>query len=366
MNKKPICFIAMAFDHDDTDQVYEELILPILKRSGVIPIIINRRQSNDDLNVQIIEQLEQADFCIADLTYTRPSVYFEAGFAQRSIPVIYTVRKDHLRLEQPENLRVHFDLQMKPIIVWNSPNDNSFGDKLENRLRATILRDWQRNNNKQSQNESGIREFNSLSLNNRLRLLRRQAILAVRRVGIKSSSFAVERSLNKRHGDYEIPRGLIYNGFENYIAGETFRGKKLLYVSIQTFESVKQNDLKTMEYTYLSSSHYKERYDFEQWKKIDTIFANIIIISLKPLSANQIEKNFEYCAPIEQGKTYSTMKYASKTVYDTHRHIRRDHDVEILLKIHFLSGIESFAHSKSLLDSMITDYLARELRRKLE
>ena len=54
---KPICFIAMAFEHDDTDTLYESQILPVLKRNNVTPIIINRRQSNDDLNIQIIEQL---------------------------------------------------------------------------------------------------------------------------------------------------------------------------------------------------------------------------------------------------------------------------------------------------------------------
>jgi hypothetical protein len=53
---KPICFIAMAFDREDTDALYESQILPVLKRNNVTPIIINRRQNNDDLNIQIVEQ----------------------------------------------------------------------------------------------------------------------------------------------------------------------------------------------------------------------------------------------------------------------------------------------------------------------
>jgi hypothetical protein len=36
-------------------------------------------------------------YCSADLRYARPSVYFEAGYAERSVPVIYTVRRDHFR-----------------------------------------------------------------------------------------------------------------------------------------------------------------------------------------------------------------------------------------------------------------------------
>ena len=97
MDKKPTCFIAMAFDHQDTDQVYANLIQPVLKRNGVFPTIINRRQSNDDLNLQIIQQLENANFCIADLTYARPSVYFEAGFATGlGRPVVWLCRKNEL------------------------------------------------------------------------------------------------------------------------------------------------------------------------------------------------------------------------------------------------------------------------------
>src|SRR5262249_50457195 len=111
--RNPRCFVAMAFDHNDTDAVYDLLIKPTLQRNGIVPIIVNRRQSNDDLNKQIIELLDGSDFCIADLTYARQSVYFEAGYAQRKSPVIYTVRRDHLKRGQPDDLRVHFDLQMK-------------------------------------------------------------------------------------------------------------------------------------------------------------------------------------------------------------------------------------------------------------
>jgi len=165
---KPVCFIAMAFEHEDTDALYESQILPVLKRNNVKPIIINRRQSNDDLNIQIIEQLTTADFCIADLTYARPSVYFEAGFAQKSIPVIYTVRKDHLKPGQPDDKRVHFDLQMKPVIAWENPDDNSFTTKLERRIKDTFLIGWRKKKLSDDALTSAITEFENISLTARL------------------------------------------------------------------------------------------------------------------------------------------------------------------------------------------------------
>jgi hypothetical protein len=34
----------VAFDHDDTDALYDQLIEPKLRSNGIIPVIVNRRQ----------------------------------------------------------------------------------------------------------------------------------------------------------------------------------------------------------------------------------------------------------------------------------------------------------------------------------
>lgn len=124
-----ICFVAMAFGYKDTDKVYDHLIAPILRNKDVEPVRIDCIEFNDDIDDRIISELKRCDFAVADLTYARPSVYFEAGFAQRSVPIIYTCRKDHFSPsadDQFGNLRVHFDLQMKNIIPWSSSSDSKF------------------------------------------------------------------------------------------------------------------------------------------------------------------------------------------------------------------------------------------------
>lgn len=78
---------------------------------------------------------------IADLTYARPSVYFEAGYAQRAIPVIFTARSDHFREHDNDpngNRHVHFDLKMRNIIAWSSPNDDAFPGRLTRRVTKVI------------------------------------------------------------------------------------------------------------------------------------------------------------------------------------------------------------------------------------
>ncbi len=141
MQNKPRlkCFIAMAFDREDTDLIYSKVFKPILKdgKRNIKPIRIDKITHNDDIDEKIISELKECDFVIADLTYARPSVYFEAGFAQRSVPVIYTCRSDHFKPQQADplgNLKVHFDLQMKNIIKWKSFDDKTFKINLGARI----------------------------------------------------------------------------------------------------------------------------------------------------------------------------------------------------------------------------------------
>lgn len=131
----------MAFGREDTDKVYDDLIAPTLRNKGATPVRVDRIEHIDDIDDRIISEIEACDFALADLTYARPSVYFEAGFAQRKVPVIYTCRKDHLspRADDPfGNFRVHFDLQMKNIIPWSSPSDYKFAERLGKRITRVV------------------------------------------------------------------------------------------------------------------------------------------------------------------------------------------------------------------------------------
>jgi len=125
----------MAFGKDDCELLYDTQIFPTLNGLDLEVIRVDRREHKDDLNNFIIRMLESSDMVIADLTYARPSVYYEAGFAERKIPVVYTARKDHLsRLQAEDSLRVHFDLEMKKIISWAPPQDPTFSKRLQQRV----------------------------------------------------------------------------------------------------------------------------------------------------------------------------------------------------------------------------------------
>ncbi len=176
MLKKPRCFVAIAFDQPDTDKIYKKAISTTLQKNKIIPIIINQRETNQDINIQIIEQLKNCDFCISDLTYARPSVYYEAGFAQRNVEVIYTARADHFKRDQPDDLRIHFDLQMKPIIKWKNENDKNFTKQLEKRLKNTVLKKFNREQILKQKAQNKKKDFLSLPISEQLLKAKKSAL----------------------------------------------------------------------------------------------------------------------------------------------------------------------------------------------
>jgi hypothetical protein len=124
----------MAFGHSDTDTIYDQYIKPFVTKCGFIPKRVDRILHNDYVDRKIIQEIDNAVVCIADLTYARQSVYFEAGYAQHKIPVLYTCRKDHFK-NIDDSLKVHFDLRQKNIIPWKNSKDRNFLSEFKKRFQ---------------------------------------------------------------------------------------------------------------------------------------------------------------------------------------------------------------------------------------
>lgn len=351
MKKSPVCFIAMAFGWDDTDAFYEKQILPTLKRNSITPVIINRHQSNDDLNFQIFEQLDKADFCIADLTYTRPSVYFEAGYAQRAIPVIYTVRKDHLGKGQPDDLRVHFDLQMKPIVVWSNPTDSTFSNRLEKRIQATILREWNRKQEKNEKEETAKKQFQQLNQSEKLYLIRRFTIHEIRKAGIKlpqwkKASFSFSNDTSHHRGD--VKKDSITGGYVDHIFTSYRSKNKIVEISLQTYNTISKRDLWDLQGAY---SHGDIDKVLSKKDKKTPLELHNIVLSLRPVTAHQIETVFSSFSPLIKSKHYR--KEFNENYYS------ESPGRLIVNNYYFLSNIESEYQLRDLLKNVIENNISR-------
>lgn len=83
------CFVASAFGKNDVDQIFKKCLRPVLRVNSIRAYRVDVVEHNDDIDDKIYELIDTADLVIADLTYARPSVYFEAGYALgKGIPVI--------------------------------------------------------------------------------------------------------------------------------------------------------------------------------------------------------------------------------------------------------------------------------------
>jgi nucleoside 2-deoxyribosyltransferase len=177
----------MAFGHTDTDAIYT-IIKRTLKPLGITLRRVDRIEHNENIDSKIISEIEGADLVIADLTYARPSVYFESGYAQRKIPVVYTARRDHFRERADDkhgNFHVHFDLKMRNIISWSSTTDSEFPTRLKARV-TKVIAPTVRQTLESLSHEEHLAAFERLSLFDKRRILFDTALSHFKRAHYKT------------------------------------------------------------------------------------------------------------------------------------------------------------------------------------
>jgi hypothetical protein len=91
----------------------------------------------------ILEGIAECACVIADLTFARPSVYFEVGLAHGlGIPLLLTCRLDHHKGNESDK-KVHFDLEQYKISFWTKTADGEFrwpkNMTPKSRLRALLV-----------------------------------------------------------------------------------------------------------------------------------------------------------------------------------------------------------------------------------
>lgn len=126
-------FIAMAFTNQNRDPIpndTREAIKATLRALDWNPIVVDEVQHNDGIMDKVVASINESRFVIAELTYQKTGVYYEAGYAKgRGLPVIHVVRRADLN-------NCHFDVRHLSLIVWDEVSDLT--EKLKDRIRATI------------------------------------------------------------------------------------------------------------------------------------------------------------------------------------------------------------------------------------
>lgn len=261
----------MAFDHNDTDSIFQQM-KHTLGEIGVSLRRVDRIEHNDDIDDRIILEIRQADFVIADLTYARPSVYFEAGYAQgRPVPVVYTARKDHFHLRSDDshgNFRVHFDLQMRNIIVWARPGDAMFAKRLNtrvNKLISPILKQ------KLTDEAAKHREvsFRDLAMKDQLDLLRRTARHHFGRLGFEITT--VDRNQPSDTSIWTLD-DWAKEYFSGAILGIKRGGRNLRMVFFHPVKSVNKELCQQYRYKLVGMQGSRDLHEKGKWEPQKVLF----------------------------------------------------------------------------------------------
>lgn len=191
------CFVAFAFDRPDVELLYDRVILPVLRQTRINSQVVNRVEHNENIDQKIISLINDSDFSIADLTYARPSVYYEAGYSERKMSVIYLARRDHFRQKDADtngNLTIHFDLQKKNIIPWDSNNLKKTRARLKRRVSYVIQPILRQLRHEQAKNESAYK-YSLLSQSDKLSAIELRMSNLLTRHGYKVVNKSSYRSI---------------------------------------------------------------------------------------------------------------------------------------------------------------------------
>jgi hypothetical protein len=120
-------FIVMAINPDKHDLVdVLDAIKVVTNQCGIRAERVDEVQTNERITNRILESIKKAEFVIVDLTYPKPNVFYEAGYAEglNKTP-IYIAR---------EGTHLEFDIKDYPVIFFN--NMPKLRNDLEVRLKA--------------------------------------------------------------------------------------------------------------------------------------------------------------------------------------------------------------------------------------
>jgi len=142
-------FVAMALGEPDpgkpdTKAAFKHGIAPAIlrpklgHRSRFEPFPVWEKPHSNKICEEILLEIRRSRAVVADLTYQRPNVYFEAGYAKgRGIPVIWLCHEDHFDSKKnDEGYYAHFDVRQHQCIQWREPED--ILEQLPNYLEAIL------------------------------------------------------------------------------------------------------------------------------------------------------------------------------------------------------------------------------------
>ncbi|MBF0541350.1 MAG: hypothetical protein HQK91_07865 [Nitrospirae bacterium] len=110
------CFVIMQIGNPELDEVYYKTIKSAIESCGLEAKRIDEDKKGDLITPNILNNIEESQIIIGDITNERQNCYFEIGYAMG------LGKKTNLILTVQEDYKIHFDLMNFPLVRWNKDN----------------------------------------------------------------------------------------------------------------------------------------------------------------------------------------------------------------------------------------------------
>lgn len=128
-------FVAMSFRSET--KFIRDAFKKAISESGFVAVLIDEKEHNNQIVPEIFYEIKRSKFMVVDVTYPNYGAYYEAGFAQGlGKEVIFCCSQEAFCNDALENIRPHFDISQKSMVIWKNPDDLVF--RLKRRIEATV------------------------------------------------------------------------------------------------------------------------------------------------------------------------------------------------------------------------------------
>jgi nucleoside 2-deoxyribosyltransferase len=122
-------FVAMSFAKEMTD--IREAVRQGIEQANYMPRFMDEIEHNKQIIPEMLYEIKQSKFVVAELTGHNNGAYYEAGYAKGlGKEVIHVCRKDTFGADG------HFDVAQISTVLWETEAELS--ERLEKRIKATI------------------------------------------------------------------------------------------------------------------------------------------------------------------------------------------------------------------------------------
>lgn len=130
INNKKV-FVAMKFGEETN--ALRAAIKAGIEKAGYIAVILDEVEYNGQIVPEMLYQIKQSKFVVAELSHHNNGAYYEAGYAAG-------YGKDVIQICSEEALKsdLHFDVKQVNSITYSEKNLEELTDKLQKRIISTI------------------------------------------------------------------------------------------------------------------------------------------------------------------------------------------------------------------------------------